>query len=335
MISANIYDKASGKRYFDPTRCSEAGERPQSRRAGPDHGRHRPAGGSQQRPDPGVPRSDHGGGQARLRAEIRDSGGEPGLAITHAGVTTKMASTAATPGDVEMARTAGRHPGRHHRRSLPEPGLHGPGTPDKYADFRPGDDCLPDQQNGTWIMQAHEWGKVMSRAQFDYQNGKLTLTQVRSHPGQSQRRGGAFIQERSFKDPELYPTPCSHLSGKRSAGAGRGDRFHRRRAGRRACQRAQKQTNLGRLITTATAEAEHRFWHRQLRRGACLHRGWRHQLSRRADRASVFNTVNKATTSGGEAGGLSGPGGDQDHPAPAAIPSLVASTWRWTARPKA
>ncbi|APU73601.1 hypothetical protein BMI84_05675 [Vibrio parahaemolyticus] len=33
-----------------------------------------------------------------------------------------------------------------------------PGT-NEYADFKPGDECAPDQQNGTYIMQAHEWGK--------------------------------------------------------------------------------------------------------------------------------------------------------------------------------
>lgn len=49
-----------------------------------------------------------------------------------------------------------------------------PGT-NEYADFKPGDDCAPDQQNGTYIMQAHEWGKYVGRADFEYYDGKLHL----------------------------------------------------------------------------------------------------------------------------------------------------------------
>jgi 5'-nucleotidase/UDP-sugar diphosphatase len=26
--------------------------------------------------------------------------------------------------------------------------------------------CQPDRQNGTWIVQAHEWGKYVGRADF-------------------------------------------------------------------------------------------------------------------------------------------------------------------------
>lgn len=49
-----------------------------------------------------------------------------------------------------------------------------PGT-NEYADFKPGDECAPDQQNGTYIMQAHEWGKYVGRADFEYYDGKLHL----------------------------------------------------------------------------------------------------------------------------------------------------------------
>lgn len=54
------------------------------------------------------------------------------------------------------------------------PGCMEPGT-NEYADFKPGDDCAPDQQNGTYIMQAHEWGKYVGRADFEYYDGKLHL----------------------------------------------------------------------------------------------------------------------------------------------------------------
>ena len=45
----------------------------------------------------------------------------------------------------------------------------------KQADYVPGTPCQPDQQNGTWIVQAHEWGKYIGRADFTFLNGKLTL----------------------------------------------------------------------------------------------------------------------------------------------------------------
>lgn len=45
----------------------------------------------------------------------------------------------------------------------------------KQADYIPGTPCAPDQQNGTWIVQAHEWGKYVGRADFEFKNGKFTL----------------------------------------------------------------------------------------------------------------------------------------------------------------
>lgn len=41
--------------------------------------------------------------------------------------------------------------------------------------YVPGGECKPDQQNGTWIVQAHEWGKYVGRADFEYKNGKINL----------------------------------------------------------------------------------------------------------------------------------------------------------------
>ena len=34
--------------------------------------------------------------------------------------------------------------------------------------YVPGSDCKPDRQNGTWVVQAHEWGKYVGRADFTY-----------------------------------------------------------------------------------------------------------------------------------------------------------------------
>ena len=41
--------------------------------------------------------------------------------------------------------------------------------------YVPGTACAPDRQNGTWIVQAHEWGKYVGRADFTYRNGEFKL----------------------------------------------------------------------------------------------------------------------------------------------------------------
>lgn len=41
--------------------------------------------------------------------------------------------------------------------------------------YVPGAACQPDRQNGAWIVQAHEWGKYVGRADFQYRNGSFTL----------------------------------------------------------------------------------------------------------------------------------------------------------------
>jgi len=41
--------------------------------------------------------------------------------------------------------------------------------------YIPGSACQPDRQNGTWIVQAHEWGKYVGRADFEYRNGEFKL----------------------------------------------------------------------------------------------------------------------------------------------------------------
>ncbi|EOC1333196.1 bifunctional UDP-sugar hydrolase/5'-nucleotidase [Cronobacter turicensis] len=45
----------------------------------------------------------------------------------------------------------------------------------KQVDYVPGTPCAPDQQNGTWIVQAHEWGKYVGRADFQFRNGEMKL----------------------------------------------------------------------------------------------------------------------------------------------------------------
>ncbi len=48
--------------------------------------------------------------------------------------------------------------------------------------YLPGTACQPDRQNGAWIVQAHEWGKYLGRADFAYRNGVLTLLKYQLIP---------------------------------------------------------------------------------------------------------------------------------------------------------
>ncbi|MDC7714710.1 bifunctional UDP-sugar hydrolase/5'-nucleotidase UshA [Vogesella sp. LYT5W] len=48
--------------------------------------------------------------------------------------------------------------------------------------YVPGQPCAPDRQNGAWIVQAHEWGKYVGRADFEYRNGELRLLSYRLLP---------------------------------------------------------------------------------------------------------------------------------------------------------
>lgn len=253
MISANIYDKTSGKRYFDPYKVFKLENGLKVAVLG------LTTEDTAQLVDPNNVQTlefrDPTTEAAKLGKQIRDNK-EANLvfAITHMGHYENGQHGSNAPGDVEMARalpagTLDAIVGGHSQN----PVCMEPGTPDKYADFKPGDDCLPDQQNGTWIMQAHEWGKYVGRAQFDYQNGKLTLTGYELIPVNLKNADGTFIQEEIAKDPELYNTLLSYQEkGQQELGVviGSTDGVL---DGERANVR-NKQTNLGRLITTATAE---------------------------------------------------------------------------------
>ena len=49
-------------------------------------------------------------------------------------------------------------------------------------DHKPTDTCKPDFQNGTWIMQAYEWGKYLGRADFEFKNDELKLVNYQLIP---------------------------------------------------------------------------------------------------------------------------------------------------------
>ncbi|WP_220746714.1 bifunctional UDP-sugar hydrolase/5'-nucleotidase UshA, partial [Shewanella colwelliana] len=104
------------------------------------------------------------------------------FATTHMGHYADGASGSNAPGDVALARAVEEGDlqaviGGHSQN----PVCMEPGT-NNYADFNRGDECVPDQQNGTYIMQAHEWGKYVGRADFEYFNGELHLASYKLVP---------------------------------------------------------------------------------------------------------------------------------------------------------
>ncbi|MCV9877816.1 bifunctional UDP-sugar hydrolase/5'-nucleotidase UshA [Brenneria izbisi] len=97
------------------------------------------------------------------------------IAATHMGHYDDGNHGSNAPGDVEMARSlpAGYLDmivGGHSQDPVCMAGEN-----KKQANYVPGTPCVPDRQNGTWIVQAHEWGKYVGRADFTFRNGELKL----------------------------------------------------------------------------------------------------------------------------------------------------------------
>ena len=104
------------------------------------------------------------------------------LATTHMGHYDNGEHGSNAPGDVEMAR------------SLPAGSLAmivGGHSQDpvcmasenkKQVNYVPGTPCAPDKQNGIWIVQAHEWGKYVGRADFEFRNGEMKLVNYQLIP---------------------------------------------------------------------------------------------------------------------------------------------------------
>jgi 5'-nucleotidase/UDP-sugar diphosphatase len=124
--------------------------------------------------------------------------------------------------------------------------------------FKPGLACNPDQQNGTWIMQAHEWGKYVGKAEFKLEKGELTLLSYKLLPvnlyvDEQQNDGSTkriLANEYIAPDPAMYSflkvyqdKGAKQIEGKIGALEGRleGDRSKVRYV----------QTNLARVIIQA------------------------------------------------------------------------------------
>lgn len=109
---------------------------------------------------------------ARVVPELR-SKADVVIAATHMGHYENGAHGTQAPGDVELARAVkglDMIVGGHTQN----PGcMKAENVVDRA--YVPGSECKPDRQNGTWVVQAHEWGKYVGRADFTYKNGEFKL----------------------------------------------------------------------------------------------------------------------------------------------------------------
>ena len=104
------------------------------------------------------------------------------IAVTHMGHFVDAAFGINAPGDVTLARSLPKNTldmiiGGHSQEPICMAGKN-----INDDNFGPGKSCKPDQQNGTWIMQAHEWGKYVGKAEFKLQDGQLTLIDYKLLP---------------------------------------------------------------------------------------------------------------------------------------------------------
>ena len=133
----------------------------------------------------------------KVIAEI-EAKGEADLvfATTHMGHYANAQNGSNAPGDVALARAMEQGKlaaviGGHSQN----PVCMADDNQSYDEDFAPGSDCKPDQQNGTWIMQAHEWGKYVGRADFEYYGGELHLASYKLIPVNLKPRNADGVRE--------------------------------------------------------------------------------------------------------------------------------------------
>ncbi|HEC5270905.1 TPA: bifunctional UDP-sugar hydrolase/5'-nucleotidase [Salmonella enterica] len=131
------------------------------------------------------------------------------IATTHMGHYDNGDHGSNAPGDVEMAR------------SLPAGSLAmivGGHSQDpvcmasenkKQVNYIPGTPCAPDKQNGIWIVQAHEWGKYVGRADFEFRNGEMKMVNYQLIPVNLKKKvtWDNGKSERVLYTPEIAENP--------------------------------------------------------------------------------------------------------------------------------
>ncbi|EBL5543345.1 bifunctional UDP-sugar hydrolase/5'-nucleotidase [Salmonella enterica subsp. enterica serovar Schwarzengrund] len=131
------------------------------------------------------------------------------IATTHMGHYDNGDHGSNAPGDVEMAR------------SLPAGSLAmivGGHSQDpvcmasenkKQVNYVTGTPCAPDKQNGIWIVQAHEWGKYVGRADFEFRNGEMKMVNYQLIPVNLKKKvtWDNGKSERVLYTPEIAENP--------------------------------------------------------------------------------------------------------------------------------
>jgi len=179
------------------------------------------------------------------------------IAATHMGHYLNGDNGSNAPGDVQLARYLDEGDldmivGGHSQEPVCMEGEN------QYADFKPGQACKPDQQNGTDIVQAHEWGKYVGRADYTFKNGEFTLQsyslipvnlkkKVKNADGKKVR---VLIQDEITQNQAVYDTLKPFQDKGQAALNIQIGETNALLQGERKIVR-NNQTNLGRLIATA------------------------------------------------------------------------------------
>ena len=109
------------------------------------------------------------------------------IAATHMGHYPDGQRGVNAPGDVELARAVPGLDlvvGGHSQNPVCMQAEN-----QRQVDYVPGTPCAPDRQNGAWIVQAHEWGKYVGRADFLIDGGQVALQRYQLLPVNLKQRG--------------------------------------------------------------------------------------------------------------------------------------------------
>ncbi len=255
MLSANTYDKATGERLFQPYQIFDKQgvkiavigltTEDTAKIGNPEY-----IGGIEFR-DPKEEAK-------KVIAELKKTE-NPDLiiAVTHMGHYQNGENGVNAPGDVALARYLDEGEldmivGGHSQEPVC---MEGPNLVKK--NFAPGDECKPDVQNGTYIVQAFEWGKYVGRADYEFRNGELNMVSYDLVPvnlkkkvkvdGESKR---VFATTEIAEDKDMldFLRPYQE-KGQEKLGAKVAE-SNGKLEGDRNVVRFQ-QTNLGRLIASA------------------------------------------------------------------------------------
>lgn len=198
MLSANIYK--DGKRLFEPYRIFKLGDvrvavmglttDDTKKLTNPENTKgiefHKPAREAAKL----VP-------QLRKQADVV-------IATTHMGHYDDGNHGVNAPGDVEMARAVKGLDlivGGHSQNPVCMKAENVRDTA-----YVPGTDCAPDRQNGAWIVQAHEWGKYVGRADFEFRNGEFKLVKYQLIPVNLKKT----VKGADGKEQKVYYTQQVH-----------------------------------------------------------------------------------------------------------------------------